>query len=108
MNELPFVSVIIPCRNEKKFIGLVLDNLIAQDYPRNLTEVIVMDGMSEDGSRNVISDFANQFSFIKCLDNPQLIVPPALNNAIRISKGSVIIRLDAHASYPPDYISKLV
>lgn len=47
----PFVSVIIPCRNEEKFIGKCLDSIITNDYPKEGLEVLVVDGMSEDGMR---------------------------------------------------------
>lgn len=102
------VSVIIPCRNEQSFIKVVLDNIIEQTYPREMIEVIVADGMSDDKTREIVEEFCNEFNFIKLIDNPRKIVPFALNAAIKISNGDIIIRMDSHCIYPADYISELV
>lgn len=56
---LPFVSIIIPCRNEEKFIGKCLDSIIAQDYPKDRLEVLVVDGMSEDGTREIVERYTD-------------------------------------------------
>jgi len=102
------VSIIIPCRNEEKFIGKCLDSIIEQDYPKDKTEVLVVDGVSEDGSRRIIKNYSQKYSFIKLLDNPKKFTPFALNVGIKNSKGEVIIRMDSHAGYEKDYISKCV
>ncbi|MBP8692169.1 MAG: glycosyltransferase family 2 protein [Sedimentibacter sp.] len=102
------VSVIIPCRNEKNFIGKCLDSIIAQDYPKDSLEVLVVDGMSEDRTREVIKDYVLKNPYIKLLDNPKRIVPTALNIAIKNAKGAIIIRMDAHNIYEKDYLSNCV
>ncbi|MBN2175416.1 MAG: glycosyltransferase family 2 protein [Bacteroidales bacterium] len=102
------VTIIIPCRNEEKFIGMVLDNVIAQDYPKELLEIFVVDGESEDRTKEIIQDYADKYPFIKYLPNPERVVPFALNKAIKMATGSVIVRMDAHAVYPEDYVSELV
>jgi glycosyltransferase involved in cell wall biosynthesis len=102
------VSIIIPCRNEKDYIAGVLDSILANDFPKEKLEVIVADGMSEDGTRFVIEEYAAKFPFIHLVDNPKKIVPCALNEAIRNAKGRIIMRMDAHAVYPPSYISRLI
>ena len=56
-NDLVGVSIIIPCRNEEKFIGRCLESIVGQDYPRENLEVLVVDGMSEDGTRDIIEQF---------------------------------------------------
>ena len=56
---LPFVSIIIPCRNEEKFIGKCLDSILAQDYPKDRLEVLVVDGMSEDGTREIVERYTD-------------------------------------------------
>ncbi len=106
-NKKKKISIIIPCRNEEKFIGDVLENVIAQDYPAELLEVFVVDGISTDNTGQIIRDFAEKYSHIKYLENPQKVVPFGLNRAIRESNGEVIIRMDAHSIYPVDYVSKL-
>lgn len=101
-----FVSIIIPCRNEEKFIAKCLDSIIAQDFPREKMEVLVVDGNSKDRTRETVGEYASKCSFIKLLDNPQKFTPFGLNIGIRKAKGEFIIRMDAHAEYPLDYISK--
>jgi glycosyltransferase involved in cell wall biosynthesis len=102
------VSIIIPCRNEEEFIGKVLENIINQDYPEVLTEVFVVDGNSNDMTAEIIKNYSEKHSFIRYLENPEKVVPYALNKAIKKSSGDIIIRMDAHAVYPNDYVSKLV
>jgi len=104
MGDLPFVSIIIPCRNEEKFIAKCLNSILANDYPKDKLEVLIVDGMSEDGTREIVKEY----SFIKLLDNPKKIVPTAMNLGIKDAKGSIIIRMDAHNEYPKDYISEVV
>jgi len=108
MGDLPFVSIIIPSRNEKKFIGKCLDSIIAQYYPKDKIEVIVVDGMSEDKTREIIKKYVEHYSFIKMLNNPRKIVPAALNIGIQHAKGEIIIRMDAHTVYNNDYVQKCV
>ena len=107
-NNLDFVSIIIPCRNEEKFIGKCLDSVIDNDYSKDKLEVLVMDGMSEDKTRKIIQQYIEKYPFIKILDNPKKITPCALNIGIKNAKGEIIIRMDAHSIYKKDYISKCV
>jgi len=102
------VSIIIPCRNEEKFIGKCLDSIIAQDYPKENLEILVVDGMSQDRTRKILKEYQNKYSFIKVLNNPKKIVPIALNIGIAQSRGEYILRADAHSKYSFDYISKCV
>ena len=108
INNLPFISIIIPCRNEEKFIGRCLDSIINQDYPKENLEVLVIDGMSEDKTKEIIAKYASKYSFIKLLENSKKFTPFGLNIGIRNAKGEVILRMDAHANYEKDYISKCV
>ena len=104
----PSVSIIIPCRNEEEFLGKCLDSIVANDYPKDKYEVLIIDGMSGDGTRKIIRDYIQKNSFIKLLDNPKRMVPCALNVGIKSASGEIIIRMDAHATYENDYISKCV
>lgn len=106
--DLPKVSVIIPMRNEEKYIGKCLQSVIDQDYPRNLVEILVIDGMSDDGSRKIVSNFSQRYSNIKLIDNPEVATVCALNKGISESKGSIIIRVDAHCYIKSDYILQCV
>lgn len=107
-NDIQSVSIIIPCRNEENFIAEVLENVIEQDYPKAQLEVFVVDGESDDKTAEIIKEYANKYSFIFYLNNPEKVVPFALNKAIQKSTGDVIVRMDAHSIYPKDYVSELV
>jgi len=106
--NLPFVSVVIPCRNEEKFIGGCLDSVIANDYPKNRIEVLVVDGMSEDGTRDTLGKYTRKYPFIGLLDNLKKNTPCALNIGIKNAQGDVIMRMDVHTTYEKNYISKCV
>ena len=108
MNSQTLVSAIIPCRNEEKFIGKCLDSVIAQDFPKDNFEILVIDGMSDDKTRETINEYVKKYPFIKLLDNPKKFTPFALNIGIKNAKGEVIVRMDAHSVYIKDYISKCI
>ncbi|GJQ23461.1 MAG: hypothetical protein HBSAPP01_12510 [Candidatus Brocadia sapporoensis] len=107
-NNLPSISIIIPSRNEEKFIDKCLDSIIAQDYSKEKLEILVVDGMSNDKTREFIKGYSKQHRYIKLLDNPGKIVPTAMNTGIRDAHGEIIIRMDAHNIYEKDYVSKCV
>lgn len=103
----PFITIIIPCRNEEKFIAKCFDSILRQDYSQNNYEIILIDGMSEDKTRQIIKAYQKkECPQIILLDNPKKRVSPALNIGIRKARGKYIIRMDAHTYYPPDYIKK--
>jgi glycosyltransferase involved in cell wall biosynthesis len=102
------VTIIIPCRNEKKYIPSLLNSIIGNDYSKDVMEVLVIDGMSDDGTREILETYSISHPFIKTLDNIHKTVPQAMNIGIKNALGEFIIRMDAHATYPKDYISKLV
>ena len=108
MKDLPKVTIIIPCRNEKKFIGKCLDSLIAQDYPKDKLEILVLNGMSTDKTKTVVEGYGRKHPFIKILDNPNKTSPCALNIGIKNSTGELIIHMGAHSTYQPNYVSKSV
>lgn len=101
------LSVICPIYNEEKYIAKCIDSILAQDYPKDDLEVIFADGLSTDRTREIVAEYATRYPWIRLIDNPKRIVPPALNAAIEVSKGDVIMRLDAHASYEPNYFSAI-
>jgi len=104
------VSVIIPCRNEEKTIHLVLAALYSQSYPRELLQVVIADGFSEDLTRQKVADFKTAHPGLDLLvvDNPQRIIPAGLNVAIGASSGDIIVRMDAHSIPNPDYVALCV
>ncbi len=110
MNTLPFVSIIMAIRNEANFIARSLGAVLAQDYPRDRMEIIVADGMSDDGTREIISKFRtrNPEFDIRLLDNPGRIASTGLNMAIGEARGEIIVRVDGHAIIEPDYVRNCV
>ena len=105
---MTFVSIVLPCRNEKEFIGNCLESIIAQDYPKDRLEVLVVDGMSEDGTRGIIEEFASRSPSVKLVENPKRITSCAFNAGIKNACGEIIVIMGAHSTYKEDYISKCV
>ena len=103
-----FISIIIPCRNEEKYIERFLNSVIEQDYPKEKMEILVIDGTSNDRTREIVKNYCQKYSFIKLLDNPDKFTPFGLNIGIKEAKGEIIARMDAHAVYEKDYLSKCV
>ncbi len=104
----PFVSIVVPCRNEAEYIGPLLDSILANDYPHDRLEVLVVAGMSADGTREAVAPYAERHPSIRLLDNPRRITPCALNLGISQAGGAIIFRMDAHDRYPMNYIGDLV
>lgn len=99
------VTIIIPAYNEEKFIADCLQSVYNQDYPKDKMEVIVVDGHSTDKTAEIVR---REFPEVILLDNPDKIVPISMNMGIKQAKGDYIVRLDAHAEYPFDYLSRLI
>lgn len=105
----PFVSVIMPVKNEALFIERSLGAVLQQTYPKHLMEIIVADGMSTDDTRDIIREFAAETDVpIIIVDNPKGIAPSGLNCGIKRSIGEIIIRVDGHCEIGPDYIENCV
>jgi len=98
------VSIVIPMRNEEAFVGRCLESVLAQlDGPEEF-EVLCVDGASTDRTRGIVAGYAQKDPRVKLVDNPAKIVPAGMNKAIGEAAGEVVIRLDCHAQYAPDYI----
>lgn len=107
--EYSFISVVMPIYNEEKYIENCIDSLLQQDYPKQFMEWIFVDGMSQDKTKELVQNYIERYpELIKMLDNPNKTVPYAMNIGIEAAVGKYIIRLDAHADYAEDYISKCV
>ena len=102
------VSVIVPCYNEERTIGMLLQAIADQTVGVAALEVILADGDSTDATRDVIDEFAGRHPGlpIRLVDNPTRAIPAALNRAIERARGQVIIRLDAHSIPQPDYVEQ--
>ncbi len=108
IDNLPFVTVIMPCRDEGSFIGKCLDSVIANDYPKERLEILVIDGMSKDETNAIIRDYSNLYPFIKIIENKNRTTPHALNKGIQNAVGEIVLRMDCHSVYKKDYVSKCV
>jgi succinoglycan biosynthesis protein ExoA len=104
----PEVSVFIPCRNEAKCIEDCLRAVLAFDSPPGGFEVIVADGRSEDGTRDIVARIAAEDPRVRLIDNPQRTTPCGLNAGIRAAQGEIVVRIDAHTEYAPDYLCQCV
>ncbi len=107
-DKLPFVSVIIPIRNEAKFIERLLGQLLSQDYPTDRIEIVIADGMSDDGTRDILDRYVREFPRIRVVDNPRRVTPTALNAAILAARGEIISRVDGHCEVAPDFVRQNV
>ena len=106
--DRPFITIVLPCRNEEPYIAACLDSILATTYPLDRMEVLVVEGMSEDGTRDVLASYVARHSVIRVIDNRRQITPAALNVGIRAATGEIIVRMDAHVVYPPEYIPRLI
>ena len=100
----PRITVIVPCRNEANFIAQCVESIISNDYPWDCVEILVMDGMSDDGSWLIIRRLARRFPIVKPMRNKEKTAATALNLGIKNATGEIICRVDAHAWLAPDYL----
>jgi glycosyltransferase involved in cell wall biosynthesis len=103
-----FVSLVIPMRDEERYVGRCLDSLLAQLGGRDDVEILCAVGPSSDRTRDIVQAYGARDPRVLLIDNPRGIVPTGMNLALRQARGEVIIRLDCHAEYAPDYIAKCV
>lgn len=108
VDALPPVTVIVPCRNERRFIAACLTSLIENGYPTDRLQVLVVDGMSTDGTRQVVTTLAEQRPCIELLDNPRWTTPVSLNIGVRAARGTYVLWMSAHNSYARGYIAESV
>jgi glycosyltransferase involved in cell wall biosynthesis len=106
--ETPFVSVVMPVRNEADFVERSLGAVLEQRWPKDRLEVLVADGMSTDGTREIVERIAASHTNVTLLDNPGRTAPAALNAAIPRTRGDVVVRVDGHCEIAPDYVERCV
>lgn len=103
------ISMLIPTYQEEKYIGRCLDSILQNDYPFDDVEILILDGMSTDRTRDIIKEqYIIKYPFIKLIDNPYRTVGYGMNIGLKAADGELLIRCDAHSEYPRDYISELV
>jgi glycosyltransferase involved in cell wall biosynthesis len=106
-SPIPRVSIIVPCRNEARSIRECLRGVLAQQTSERF-EVLIADGASNDGTRDIVQQLAASDSRVRLIDNPEKTTPTGLNAAIRAARGEIIIRIDAHTEYAVDYVQKCI
>ncbi|WP_405321312.1 glycosyltransferase family 2 protein [Frisingicoccus sp.] len=104
----PFVSVVIPVRNEYNYIRSCLDSILRQDYPKNRLEILLAVAPSDDGTEEIIMEYQKKYDYIHMLTNEKSTISHGVNMGIHAAKGEYIVRLDAHTEFAPDYISKCI
>jgi succinoglycan biosynthesis protein ExoA len=104
----PTISILLPVRNEEKYISPCLDQILRQEGLEDNIEIIVADGMSTDRTCEIIRSYQAKYPNIILIDNPGKIVSTGLNLAIQRSSGEIIIRIDGHTTIAPDYVSECV
>lgn len=103
------VSVIVPCRNEHEHIAAFCADVLRQTLSGGwILEVLIADGLSDDGTRERLSTLCAADARLQWIDNPQRIVSSGLNRAMAVAQGEVIVRMDVHTSYAPDYVAQCV
>ena len=104
---LPFVTVMMPVRNEAAFIERSLGAVLAQDYPADRMEILVADGRSDDDTLAVIRRIDTD-QRVRILDNPDIIQAAGLNRMIEQARGEYLIRVDGHTIIAPNYVRECV
>ena len=103
------LSVIVPCRNERRYIEAFCHGVLAQVLPpRWSLQLVIADGMSDDGTRELLRGLSAADRRIHCIDNPQRIVATGLNLALAYAVGEVIVRMDVHTEYAVDYVAQCI
>ncbi|MEK9140079.1 MAG: glycosyltransferase family 2 protein [Nitrospirota bacterium] len=102
--HIPLISAVVPCRNENTHIESCVRSLLMQKTALFELELLVVDGMSDDGTRDILKRLIQSNSNLRMLDNPGRSTPAALNIGIQAGRGEYIAILGAHAEYGPNYL----
>ncbi|HEY3805099.1 MAG TPA: glycosyltransferase family 2 protein [Kofleriaceae bacterium] len=102
------VTIAMPALNEEHYIEACIKSVQAQDYPRDQIEIVVADGRSTDATREILARLAAVDPRIKVIDNPDRLQAAALGQIVKQAQGDVIVRMDVHCEYAPDYVRKCV
>jgi glycosyltransferase involved in cell wall biosynthesis len=98
------LSVVIPCHNERQHIEACVRSILSQERPPGGLEIIVVDGLSEDGTREILKCLALEHPELRVVDNPRRITPCAMNAGIREARGLYVAILGAHCQYSSNYL----
>lgn len=101
------ISIICPTLNEEKYIEKCIQSILQQDIDKNSIELIFVDGKSTDKTGEIIKSYQEKYAFIQLIENPERTVPYAMNYGIKVAKGKIITRIDAHSQFESNYVSVL-
>jgi len=104
----PLVTIAMPCLDEAGFVAACLRSVQVQTYPGDRVEILVADGRSEDGTRDILARLAREDGRIRVIDNPERLQAAGLNRILAEARGEVVVRMDVHCEYTPDYVEKCV
>ena len=108
MKKPIFVSILVVVKNEESHIKECLGSLVNQDFLKDKYEIIVVDGISTDRTREIVLNFKRKYSNIFLYNNYKRFYAPGLNIGIKKSKGNILIKVDGHVYVAKDFISKNV
>jgi succinoglycan biosynthesis protein ExoA len=108
MVDLPFVTIAMPCLNEAAYIDACVRSVLAQDYPADRLEILVADGGSTDGTLDVLRRLEEADPRVRVVPNPRRIQAAGMNEVIRAARGDVVVRMDVHCEYAPDYVRRCI
>ena len=104
----PLVTIALPCLDEERYVEACLRSVLAQDYPAERVEILVADGGSRDATRAIVARLAAEDPRIVLVENPGRLQAAGMNEVIRRARGDVIVRMDLHCEYAPDYVMRCV
>jgi succinoglycan biosynthesis protein ExoA len=104
----PRVTIAMPSYNEEHYIEACIRSVQAQDYPRELIEILVADGRSTDRTREILAQLAEEDPRIVMVDNPARLQAAGLGQLVKQATGDIIVRMDVHCEYDPTYVRKCV
>ncbi|MEJ5359825.1 MAG: glycosyltransferase family 2 protein [Desulfobacterales bacterium] len=103
---LPYITVVLPVRNEERFVAKTLHELLSQDYPRDRFEIIVADGGSTDRTREIVAQAAKKNPQIRILDNPKRLSSAGRNLGFKNGRGDIFLVVDGHCHIGHDRLFK--
>src|SRR5262247_3856413 len=104
----PRVTIAMPAYNEEHYIEACIASVQTQDYPRELIEILIADGRSTDRTREILSRLAAADPRIRVIDNPARLQAAGLGLLVKQATGDILVRMDVHAEYAPDYVRRCV
>src|SRR5689334_19534065 len=102
------VTIAMPSFNEEHYIEACIASVKAQDYPAELIEILVADGRSTDRTREILARLSAADPRIRMIDNPARLQAAGLGLLVKEATGDIIVRMDVHAEYAPDYVRRCV